>query len=166
MIALALLLFAAAAPTLELVNEVYQIPAGEWRYVEVGLKQQTALVSADFQSLAGSKDVRLALMRREDLEHLRSGLAHGVMAVTPAGGAGVLQSPVGEPGEYVLVVDNLGEQPASVHLHVRLDFARRAGPLVTRLSPERRLTVVLISFGVFFGIVTWSARRLLRAIKH
>ncbi len=166
MIALALLLFAAAAPTLELVNEVYQIPAGEWRYVEVGLKQQTALVSADFQSLAGSKEVRLALMRREDLEHLRGGLAHGVLAVTPASGAGVLQSPVGEPGEYVLVVDNLGEQPASVHLHVRLDFTRHAGPAVTRLSPERRLTVVLISFGVFFGIVTWSARRLLRTIKH
>ena len=32
-------------------------------------------------------------------------------------------------------------------------------------DPERRLAVILISFGVFFGIVTWSARRLLGAIR-
>jgi len=29
------------------------------------------------------------------------------------------------------------------------------------LSPQRQLTVIAISFAVFFGIVTWSARRLL-----
>jgi hypothetical protein len=36
---------------------------------------------------------------------------------------------------------------------------------VTRLPARRQLTVILISFAVFFGIVTFSARRLRRAIK-
>ena len=138
MILLAWILFAAAPARLELVNEVYRIPPGEWRYVELGLKQQAAYVSASFESLAGSRQVRLALMRMEDVEHLRSGLPHGVMAVTPA----------------------------RVHLEIHLDFSGHAVPPVQQLSARRQFTVVLISFAVFFGIVSWSARRLLRAVKR
>jgi hypothetical protein len=52
-----------------------------------------------------------------------------------------------------------------VHIRVWLDFARR-GPVVTQLSPERQLTVIAISFLVFFGIVTYSARRLLRTMRR
>jgi hypothetical protein len=166
MIAFILLLMAASPSVLDLVDEVYQIPAGEWRYVELGLKQQPATVLADFRSMAGSHQIRVALMRREDLEHLRNGLAHGVIAVTPAADNGALIHHVGVPGEYVLVVDNLGENPAAVHLKIRLDFSAMRSPPVTRISPERRLTVVLVSFSVFFGIVTWSARRLLRAVRR
>jgi len=68
------------APTsVELVDEVYQIPANEWRYVEIDLKQQPALVSATFQVLTGAGQARIALMRRQDLERLRGGEPHGVM---------------------------------------------------------------------------------------
>jgi hypothetical protein len=52
-----------------------------------------------------------------------------------------------------------------VHLRITLDFSRR-GPTVTRLSPQRQLAVIAISFAVFFGIVTFSARRLLRNLKR
>jgi hypothetical protein len=31
------------------------------------------------------------------------------------------------------------------------------------LPPGRRLAVILISFGIFFGLVTWSGWRLWRA---
>jgi hypothetical protein len=166
MIALLLLLIATPSSLLDLVNEVYQIPAGEWRYVELGLKMQPATVHASFRAIAGSRQVRVALMRQEDLEHLRSGLAHGVIAATPAGESGSLRHHAGVPGEYVLVVDNLGTSPAAVHLQVQLDFSVRTSPPVRRLSSGRRLTVVLLSFGVFFGIVSWSARRLLRAVRQ
>ena len=37
---------------------------------------------------------------------------------------------------------------------------------VATLPPERRLVVILISFAVFFAIVTWSARRLLRLVRR
>jgi hypothetical protein len=53
-----------------------------------------------------------------------------------------------------------------VHLRVSLDFSGRAGETIQYLSPQRRLTVILISFAVFFGIVTWSARKLLAAVKN
>jgi len=159
------LLLLAASSRLELVNEIYRIPQNEWKYVEVGLKQRPGLVSAAFSSSDPGNRVRLALMRREDLERLRTGLPHGVLAVSHTGASAALTEYIAVAGDYVVLVDNLGESPAMVHLRVTLDFSRR-GPSVTQLSPQRQLAVIAISFAVFFGIVTFSARRLLRHLRR
>jgi hypothetical protein len=45
-------------------------------------------------------------------------------------------------------------------------FSSNLSPPVTGISRERQLAVVLISFAVFFGIVTVSARQLWRAIRR
>jgi hypothetical protein len=37
---------------------------------------------------------------------------------------------------------------------------------VTTLSPRRQIEIVIISFAAFFGIVSWSARRLLKGIRR
>jgi hypothetical protein len=162
MLALILLL---AASRVELVDEVYQIPAREWRYVDLGLKQRPALVSAHFDTEGDTARVRLTLLRAEDLEKFREGLPHGTIDATSAGPRGTLSYDVPSPGDYVLVIDNDAASPAAVRLNVWLDFARH-GPPMTQLSPHRQLAVVLISFGVFFAIVSFSARRLLRAARR
>ena len=155
-----------AAPTsVELVDEVYQIPANEWRYVELSLKQQPALVSATFQVLTGSEQARIALMRGQDLERLRNGQPHGVLAVTPLASHGNLSYYVRWPDDYAMVVDNHAANPSAVHLHISLEFGGGEEPAVTRISGRRQLTVILISFAVFFGIVSYSARRLWRVVK-
>jgi hypothetical protein len=163
-VALAGMLLAAPA-SVELVDEVYQIPANEWRYVEIDLKQQPALVLATFQVLAGPAQARVALMRRQDLERLRAGQPHGLMTVTPLASSGNLSYFVHWPDDYAIVVDNRAAQPSAVHLRISLEFGGSPGPAVTRLSARRQLAVILISFAVFFGIVTFSARRLWRAVK-
>jgi hypothetical protein len=165
MTAFACFLLLAASTRVELVNELYHIPANEWRYVEVSLKQQPAVVTAGYRAQEGSREIRLALLRKTDLERLRSERPFGVLASTSAGAAGRLRFHVPEPGQYALVVDNSGDRPAAVHLEVSLDFAGAHDPGVTQLPPSRQLTIVLVSFATFFGIVTWSARRLLRAAK-
>jgi hypothetical protein len=171
MIPLALILLAAAT-RLELVDEVLRIPAGDWRYVELGLKQQAAFVAADFEVQSGSQLVKLELMRREDLDRLRADRPNGVIAATALAASGRLLYHVRVPGDYVVVIDNrnangnAGGQEAVARLRVALDFGARPGPQVTRLSPQRQFTVILISFAVFFGIVTYSARRLLRGIRR
>src|SRR5206468_450361 len=131
----------------------------EWRYIEVGLKQRQGQVSARFESESRSPQVRLALMRRDDLERLRNGLAHGVMAVTGTAASGELDFEVPAPGDYVLVVDNQTRDQANVHLRVWLQFADKRGARVTTLSPARQFTVIAISFAFFLGVVTFSARR-------
>jgi hypothetical protein len=164
---LAFLVLLAASTSVELVDEVYHIPPAEWKYVEVNLRQQPALVSASFRTESGAGKVRLALMTRADLERLREELPHGVLAVTEMGQSGALDFRVRQPGDYVLIVDNRSSktQAAAVHLHIALDFARPSVPLVTRLSPGRQLTVIVLSFAFFSGVVTYSARKLLRAAK-
>ncbi len=166
MIAFAWIWILAASTRVDLVNEVYRIPPQEWRYVELGLNQRPARVFARYQVETGSQEVLVALMRREDLDRLREGLPHGVIDETTAGPAGSLAPRVRGQGEYVLVVDNRGNTPAGVHLYVSLDFAVARGPEVGRLSRDRQVVVIVISFVAFFGIVTWSARRLLRGIQR
>jgi hypothetical protein len=163
MFALVCMFVLAFASAEELVNQVYTIPADEWRYVDLGIGQRPALVEAEYQVRVGSDQVRLAVMRRDDLEHLREGLAHGVVKATEPGHSGKLRCEVRPPGEYVMVVDNQmsGGRPATVQLRIRLDFPPLAGDIPQRLSPQRRLTVILVSFAAFFAIVTWSGRKLL-----
>jgi hypothetical protein len=155
----------AAPASVELVDEVYQIPANQWRYVELSLKQQPVLVSATFQVLTGSGQARIALMHSQDLERLRGGQPHGLLVVTPLASSGNLSHYVHRPDDYAIVVDNHAAQPSAVHLRISLEFGGSPGPAVTRLSPRRQLAVILISFAGFFGIVTFSARRLWRAVK-
>jgi hypothetical protein len=165
---LACIVLLAASTSVELVDEIYQIPPAEWKYVEVNLRQNPATVDASFQVQSGSNKVRLALMTRDDLERLRADLPHGLLVVTALGKSGGFAFRVREPGDYVLVVDNRSskEQSAAVHLRVALDFARASGPVVTRLGPRRQLTVIVLAFAFFFGVVTYSARKLLRASKR
>ena len=137
-------------------------------YVPIDLRQNPARVDASFDVQSGSQTVRLALMTRTDFERLRDELPHGLFAVTAAGRSGALHFRVRQPGDYVLVADNRAhkERPTAVHLRISLDFAGPSGPDVTRLAPQRQLTVVVIAFAFFFGVVTWSARKLLRAAKR
>jgi hypothetical protein len=152
----------------ELVDRVYTIPADDWRYVDLGIGQRPALVEAEYQVRAGSDQIRLAVMRRDDLEHLREGLAHGVVEATEAGRSGKLACQVRPPSEYVVVIDNrMGDgRAAVVRLRIRLEFPPATGAIAERLSPQRRLTVILVSFAAFFAIVTWSGRKLLPPVRR
>jgi hypothetical protein len=152
--------------SIDLVDETYQIPASEWRYVEVSLRQRPALLSAELDWQAGSRDIRAALLRREDLDRLRKDHPYGVLAATSPGPSGRFRYYVRDPGDYAVVLDNRdSDQPATIRLRVWLDFAGPPGYGGQSLSPERRLGVILVSFALFFGIVTWSARRLLQNVR-
>ncbi|MGO9262587.1 MAG: hypothetical protein ACLQU1_40845 [Bryobacteraceae bacterium] len=164
MIPIACLVLLAATTTVELADEVYRIPPHYWRYMELGLKQRPALVTARFEVDEGPPRVRLALMTQDDLERLRTGLPHRLLSVTPLGPSGRVLYDLPQAGDYVLVVENRGAGEAVVHLRVLLDFSGRHSLTVTQITPRRRAVVVGISLAVFFAIVIYSARRLLRAI--
>ena len=166
MLALIWILAAAVPHTIELVNEVYPIPAKPgWRYIPLGLNQRPARVLAEFET-SDPRQVRIALMRQEDVERMRDGVPHGVLAATTLGASGRLDYAVRHAGEYGLIIDNQSHESARVHIRLRLDFSGRQGPEVTMLSPERQLSVILLSFAFFFGVVTFSARRLLRSVRR
>jgi len=163
---LACVLLLAASTSVELVDEVYQIAPAKWNFVEINLRQRPALVTASFDAGTGPARVRLALMTRGDAERMLDERPHGVLAATAIDRSGALDFRVRRAGDYVLVVDNRSSpEAAAVHLRIALDFAGPAGPEVTRLAPRRQFTVILLSFAAFFAVVTFSARKLLRAVR-
>jgi hypothetical protein len=155
------LFFLMTATRVQLVDEPFDIPAHDWRFdSELGLHQRAATLIADFQVKSGG-DVSLLLMTRHDVERLSDGKPHGTLISAGPVHSGHLQYTVPQPGDYVLVVDNRGNaEPARVHLSVWLDFRP-----VTGISAQRQLTVILLSFAFFFGVVGWSARKLWQGIR-
>jgi len=102
-------------------------------------------------------------MEQADLERLNQGEDHGVVMATTVGPAGRLAVRPGKPGDYVVVIENHSgtRETSKVRLRVTVDFVES-----TQLSPERQLIVITLSFAVFFGIVTYSARRLWQSVKR
>lgn len=158
----------AASSRIELVNEVVRVAPHQWHAVELNLRQRPALVIAEFATGDGSPRAKIGLIRQDGLELLDSGNEAGFMVVTPSATKGRLSYRVRQAGDYALVVDNRNSErrPLAAELRIWLDFAARPEADVTRLSPQRQITVIVISFAVFFAIVSYSARRLLRGIRR
>jgi hypothetical protein len=160
---LACALLLAASTRVELLDETPTIRRGNWNWYPVSLLQNPATVEADYEVSSGSRQVRLALMTHAEMERRHGKASFDELAGTPPGARGSLIFRVPRPDEYGIVVDNSdGNQDTAVHVRVSLDFAP---PHVTRLSPQRQITVIALSFAFFFAVVTWSARRILRAIR-
>src|SRR5271166_6639695 len=98
----AILLLVPAAGN-DLMDEVHQISAGDWKYVEIPLHQRPARISANYEVLAGSGRVRMLLMPREDLQLMNSGDPGGILA-TPEGPRGFFTDPIRRLGNYVIVL--------------------------------------------------------------
>ena len=162
--ALFLLLF--ASPQAILTDDVYRIPPGEWRYLEFVLKQQPVAVDCSFQVVPGGPGVRIELVGKEDLKQLSASKPHVSLASTAYATTGNLRLPVPIPGEYAIVIASGKEArgTASVHLRLGLDFSA-AMPQARYLSPQRRWTVIVISFAAFFTIVIVSGRKLFHAMR-
>jgi hypothetical protein len=161
MIWLAMLwLLNSVSPSGEITHQTYSIPANEWRYVEVPLPGPARL-TAEYHSVMDGDDIRVMVVRDEDLGLLRNEKPNGFIAESQPGPSGILGCYLPEPGHYAVVVDNReGERAASVTLWVKLDSAQ-----VTFLPRNRQLIVILASFGFFFAVVTWSARKLLTGMR-
>jgi len=167
MSAFALLLILLASPRVLLVDDVYTIPASEWRYLEVGLNQQTAAVECEFRVIEGGSGVRLALVSRPDLERFRAGRSHDVLATTAFLKSGRLRFAVPHPGEYAIVVDNRmeGRGSAKVDLKIYLDFGARGTQQARELPAERRRLVVTLSILVFLAVAAYAGWKIWPALK-
>jgi hypothetical protein len=155
----ALLFLLAAFSNADLIDENVEIPANDWRYVSHPLTQQPAMVDCVFQCDRPDARVRLVLLDSGDLNQWRVGRDHEEIAATPPGPRGALRMAVHDPDTYV-AIENRGAQPVQVRLRVFVEQ-----PRVRYLSRGRQLAVIVISFGVFFAIVSVSAMKLLKASR-
>lgn len=160
--AMLLMLFAPASQTL--TDEVFQIPAKEWRYVDVAVKQVPATVRCEFRVISGAAAVRIELLNAEGLDDWKQG--HRETKGSGASGtAAAFSRVVRVPDDYAVVIENSGREPASVRLRVLLDSSGSGLPRPMYLSPERRFVVIAISTTVFLVIVSYSAKKLLAVMR-
>jgi hypothetical protein len=159
---LALLLLLAASRPVVLTDDVYQIPAGEWRWVRFDIHHQPTTVQCRFETV-GTGEVEAELVSRQDLELIREHKSHDSLAATDTARTDSFSQYIGDPGEYAVVVENPGKSPVAARLTVALSFGQAESRYLPR---DRQLAVILISSVTFFAIVTFSARALLRAIKR
>ncbi len=156
------ILLLLAASGVEIADDVVDVPAAEWRYIELNLKQLPVTIVCRFDA-PSSGDLRMALLRKHDLTRMQQDRPYGVLAVTKPGARGGLRFAVPAPGDYVVLLDNRENErhAAKVRLHVSLEFggARPAG--VRYLSPARRLWVIVLSFTFFFAVLAYAGRKLL-----
>lgn len=159
------MLLLASPASVELLDETSTIAAGKWNfYPSMKLRQLPARVIANFDVLSPTGEVRLAMLLHQDTERLFKESPHGVLAATEPGRTGVLRYRVPHPDDYDIVVDNRsGAHDVTVRVRVSLDFSP-TGPEAATASPVRQFVVISISFVFFFAVVTYSARRILRAI--
>jgi hypothetical protein len=158
---LALLLLLAASGSVVLTDDVYQIPAGEWRFVRFAMGHRPATAECRFATLGGG-EARAELVSQSDLELIRAHKSYDALASTDTARTSGFSQYIDQPGEYAVVIENSGSTPAAVRLTVAMSFGQ---PAARYLSSNRQLTVIVVSFAAFFAIVTFSARALLRAMK-
>jgi len=156
---------AAAAGTAVLADDTYQLPPGDWRWIRFDIRQRPATAFCRFESIGGAGSVRAELVSRRDLDLFKQHKSHKTLSQTSATVSGTLNQYIEEPGEYAVVIENKDSRPAAVHLVLSLSFPPPR-PIARTLSPSRRLTVILVSFAMFFAIVTISARALLKAMRR
>jgi hypothetical protein len=162
---LCLLLLAASTPRPFIAEDRYRVQPGELEPLILSLRQTPAVVSASYSVESGPDRVRLALVSKEEYERVDNSPSQlseeALLAATPRGKSGTFTHQVFKKGDYLIMVDNRADKQNTANVQVRVAWHY---PKVSQLSPERRFTVVALSFFTFFTVVTYSTRRLLRAV--
>jgi hypothetical protein len=143
----------------------FRLEPGEFRYLQVNVRQVPSEVDGRFEVIAGSPSVHIELLEMGEFRRFDRGREHDTMALTPTGQSGEFRRIIDVRGQYAVVVENArNSAPATVLLRVQTNLNPGAD-VAGMLSPTRRLTVILVSFAFFFVTVAWSGRKLVRAMR-
>ncbi len=143
----------------------FRLEPGEYRWIPFTVRQTPTEVVCRFHVVRGGPTAHAELLALSDFQSFNRGREHGSLAVTPTARAGGFRRTLEDRGEYAVVVMNdRNAQPAEVVLEVSTDLNPPTAVVTRELTQGRRLTVILVSFALFFTIVTWCGVRLVRAI--
>ncbi len=140
------------------IDDTVEVPAAEWRYVDIAAKEANAVVSCEYEAVTPKAEVRLVWIARKDLDLFRSGERQRLLAASAFGSDGALRSVAPAAGDYAIVIENLPSSRSSAKVKLKVWLRSPVNPQYA--SPERRLTVILLSCIVFLGMVSFSAYKL------
>lgn len=148
-------------------GQPFRLQPRDFRWVPFTVRQTPAEVDCHFEVVNGDGSVHAELLPMSEFRLFDRGEYHATLASTPNERSGDFRRIIDTPGKYaVIVVNGDGASPVSVSLQVRTDVNPDSRDIARTLPPGRRLTVILISFAFFFATVTWSGRKLRRAMRN
>jgi hypothetical protein len=159
-------LLMAAASQQDDAGQPFRLESDDFRWVPFTVRQTPSEVDCHFEVIQGDASIHIELLPMSEfrLFSRSRGREHDTMALTPKGRSGEFRRIIDVRGQYAVVVENArGAPPATVMLRVQTNI--NPGDMARILSPERRLTVILISFAFFFVTVAWSGRKLVKAMR-
>jgi hypothetical protein len=146
-------------------DQPFRLEGGDFRWVPFTVRQTPSEVDCRYEVIKGNPSVHVELLPMSEFRLFNRGREHDTMALTPDGQSGEFRRIIDVRGQYAVVVKNArGAPPATVLLRVQTNL-NPGGDVAQTLSPRRRLTVILISFGFFFITVAWSGHKLTRAMR-
>jgi hypothetical protein len=162
-----LLALALQSPVV-LEDAVVEIPPSDWREFDFPIEQAPMDVNCHFEVVTQPGAVRVVFLSKHDLQQFARNLPYGFLRSSAEQDHGVLGVSIRQSGDYALLVINGSNSPASAQVHLQLESepVKVENTLPVRyLSPRRRVITLLASFIGFFVMVSWSASRLLKAMR-
>ena len=158
-IATALLLASAA------VAAPFRLEPGDNRYIQFSVTHIPTLIDCSYRVLEGRPAVHMEIMSDLNYRRYSRGRDYEPLAYSSDGPSAEIRRLIDERGRFDVMLVNTGKSPVLVELEVRTDLDPTTDSMARVLSPQRRLTVILVSFSLFFAVVTWAGIHLLRAAK-
>ncbi len=168
MIFAAALLWTAVArgdgPGTELASETFQVQAHDYRYIQAKVANWPATMNCTAEVSSGGP-VRIELVADRELIHFVRGRPHEFLLSLSERRKTTFSQALPEKGEYDILFINDHDQPSQVRLEATVRLARE--PDVAKyLPPGKRLTVIVISLLVFVVTMSWSAAKLMTAMRN
>lgn len=156
---------AAEAPARDSAQP-FRLASGDFRGIPFTVRQTPTEVECRFEVLRGNPSVHIELLPMREFRLFDPGEEHDTMALTPDARTGDFRRVIDTRGRFALVIVNAKNAPPAI---VTLDLKTNVNPdnsdVARTLPPQRQLAVILISFAFFFITVTWSSRKLIRAMR-
>jgi hypothetical protein len=158
------LLLTAAAGAAE--QTPFRLDSGEFQWVDFRVNHVPTEVDCRFRVVRGDASVHMELLSEREFDQLNKDDSHATLAVSQDGKSGQIRRLLDWRGRYIVaIVNKRGARPALVSFELRTDVNPNAQSSARELSPERRLTVIAISFGIFFVIVAFCGWKMMRAVS-
>jgi hypothetical protein len=161
LLTLALFLAVGSEPPPQPVQS-FNLESGDFRWIPFTVHQVPTGVNCHFDVVSGNATVHAELLPMSEFRLFDRGRDHETMALTAKGRSEEFRHVIYERGQYaVVIVNDKGAPPAVVSVRVETNI----DPPARLLSPERRLTVILLSFAFFFITISWSSRKLILGMR-
>ena len=146
-------------------QQIHLAPGG-YRWIPLTVKQTPTEIACRYQVLEGNAGVHAELLTMREFRLFARGLQHESLAITREGQSAEFRRIVGATGQYAAVISSRKDAgQVVVSFDVRTEVDPASANVAQTLPARRRLTVILISFALFFITVVGSGILLTRAIR-